>query len=243
MGKLFGVAQPLINRFFPNRNKPRGLRFEFPFLDNGLTEFTYQLQLQPVSLEWVSGVFIDNSQNTQQFQLMIGETGQRVTVPAYSQACFELFGLDTDKVTLVGVSIGNINITVTLLNFVPDSANSIWAVIDPGSVVGAITVNGVVTALPSVGVLGDASGTIAVGGTPQLVFNQNLTRRILHIYNLNSNNEILGVSLGGPVNLGSPGLLEVFPGGMLMYDGSFIPNQSVYVVAATTGSKFTAKQF
>lgn len=241
--KLFGQAMQVANRFFPTRNKPSALKFTFPFLDQTVTEFDYRIQLQPAGLEWITGVYCDNSSNSQQFQFIIQQTGQRITVPAYSQAAFEVLGLTTDMVDIRGVSTGAINVDVYLLNYVPDSANSIWSVIDPGSVIGAVTVNGTVTTLPVCAAIGDSSTTITLGGTPQLVFAQNLTRRVLQIYNLYSSGEILGVSFGGALALDTPGILEVAPGGVLIYDAGFIPNQSVYVVGATAGHKFTAKQF
>lgn len=199
------------------------------------------MQLQDSGLEWISGVFIDNSENLQQFQLRILETGQRYTIPAQSQASLSLLGIrGADKVSLYGTTIGNVDVPITLQNF--EGTGLIWSVVDPGQIVGAITVNGAVTALPSVGTFVDGSGTIAAGNTSQLLFAANPARKGLYIYNLTSSNEILGVSLGGALALDTPGIYEIYPGGSLNFDGLSVPGQAIFVNAATTGHKFTASQ-
>lgn len=238
-----GVAIKVANRWYPKRNDPSALQFIMPFQTMNVLEYSQRLQLQPLGLEYVTGFFCDNSQNPQQFQFAILQTGQRVTIPAYSQGVFEILGTVTDMVEIYGYTQGNVDVPVFLLNYVPDSANSIWSVIDPGSVTGAVTVNGAVTILPNTGAMLDGSGTIIAGNVPQVVLPANPTRRFLQIYNLYSSNQILGVSFGAGVNLDTPGLIELVPGGSLIYDGTFCPNQAVYVVGATIGNKFTAKQF
>jgi hypothetical protein len=242
-----GTAQPLVNRYFPDKNKPRGLRFTFPFLDQAITQFEYQLQLQPAAMEWISGVFIDNSANQQQFQLLIGETGQRVTVPGYSQAVFELFGLLTDKVTIVGVTTGNVNVVATFTNYVPDSANSIWSVLDPGTVIGTITVNGTVTALPTTGAPIDRSATIAAAGTPQSIAAANPNRRMLHIFNPMANAAlpnagVLTVGFGAGENYGDPGGYDITPGGSFTFDGSAIPSSQIFISSTDAGAVVSAME-
>lgn len=243
---LFGVAAKVRNREFPSLNKPAGLRFAFPFNTRGITDFSYQLQLQPAGLEWITGCFVDNSQNAQQFQLIMSDTGQRITVPGYSQASVELLGLASDKVSIQGITTGNVDINVTFLNYVPDSANSIWSVLDPGTIIGTITVNGSVTALPSVGAFINRSGTTdAVPNTSTIVMPANASRRILHIYNpyensAKTNGGLIAIAFATGIDVGEPGAMEVAPGGSLTFDGSAIPSGAIYVSSADASCDFTA---
>ncbi len=245
---LFGVAQKVRNREFPSLNKPAGLRFVFPFNTQGITDFGYQLQLLPAGLEWVTGCFIDNSQNMQQFQLVMSDTGQRITVPAQNQAVIELLGLASDKVSIQGVTTGNVDVPVTFLNYVPDSANTIWSVIDPGTVIGSVTVNGSVTALSTVGAFVSGSGlTSASPDTPAQIFAANASRRILHVYNPFVNaalpgSGLIAVAFANGINVGDPGAMEISPGGSLTFDGSAIPSQAIYISSPDVSVPFTAFQ-
>lgn len=243
---LFGSAQKVRNREFPKLNNPAGLRFTFPFNAFAVTSYEYQLQLQPLGLEWITGCYIDNSQNAQAFQLIMPDTGQRITVPAYSQGVFELLGLASDKVSIYGTTTGNIDLTVTFLNYVPDSANSIWNVVDPNTVIGVVTVNGVVTALPSVGSFINRSGTTdAVLNTSSVLMNANASRRILHVYNpfanaSKTNGGILAVSFANGIHVGAAGAMEISPGGSLTFDGSAVPSQQVWISASDASCVYTA---
>lgn len=248
---LFGVAQALANRLFPTRNSPSGLRFRFPFASMGVTEYSYQLQLQPAKLEWITGAFIDNSRNTEQFMLVIGETGQRVTIPAHSQGAIELLGLITDKVSIYGTTTGNIDVEITFLNYVPPSANAIWSVIDPGTVVGAITVNGQVTTTPLVGSFSAPTvNAIIAGGTSQLLFGAAASRRRIIVYNpatnvgqgIVSSPEILWINFGAPAAPDNGTSFEILPGGVFDSGQGPVTNQAINIVAATTGHQFVAKQ-
>jgi hypothetical protein len=55
--QIFGTAQKVRNREFPKTNNPAGLRFTFPFNTFAITSYEYQLQLQPVGLEWITGCY------------------------------------------------------------------------------------------------------------------------------------------------------------------------------------------
>lgn len=245
---FFGVAKALANRLFPDRNKPSGLTFTFPFKTNNVIQFDYQLQLQPVKLEWITGVFIDNGSNPQPFTLIIGETGQTMTIPANSQANLEVLGLIGDKVSITGATTGAVDVPVTFLNYVPTSANTIWSTLNAGQAIGTITVNGSVTALPTATAFNNGSGTTGgVANTPVQVFAANANRRFLTLYNPyvnapKANGGIVGVSFGAGLNVGQPGVLEMAPGGSLRFDGLGITSQSVFVSSSDASCVFSAYQ-
>lgn len=238
---FFGVAARLANRLFPQKNAPSGLRFSFPFATFATTTIENSIQLQPAGLEWITGAFIDNSQNTQQFQLLIVDTGQRITVPAYSQASVELLGLISDKVTVRGTTNGNIDISVTLTNYVPSSANSVWNTLDPNTIVGSITVNGAVTINPNSSALLDASGNTGAANTPAQIIAAGAGRKYLHIYSMLSNTSKIGVSFGTGLNVNVAGVLELVPGGSLVFDGTAVPTQAVFICSDGVNQLFTAK--
>lgn len=234
--QLFGVAKSLANRLFPDRNQPAGLEFTIPFNSNAVTSFTYQLQLQNVKLEWVTGAYIDNSANAQPFNMTIGETGQQITVPARNQASIELLGLRGDKLSFAATSTGNVDVKVIFLNYVPSSANSIWSVLDPATVVGTVTVNGTVTALPVVSAYIDRSLTTGALNTPQSLMGANAARRTFNIHNpyansAKANGGVLTVAFGAGKTYGQAGGFDVAPGGSFPPPGMAVTNQQIFISA------------
>lgn len=247
MNNLFGVAQALKNRDYPSLNKPSGLSFRFPFQSQAVTDFVYQIQLQPVKLEWITGVFIDNSLNPQPFQLLLADTGQKITVPAYNQASIELLGLYSDKVSVRGITTGNVDVPVIFLNYVPSGANSIWSVLDPGTVIGTITVNGTVTALPTMATSVDRSLTTGALNTPQSLMPANAARKLMHIFNPFSNGAmtnggVLAVGIGAGVNVGALGAYEIGPGGSMTFDGFGVPTAQIFISASDANCNVSARE-
>ena len=246
------MAQALANRLFPSRNDPAGLRFRFPFNTEAVTEYGYQLQLQDLKLEWITGAYIDNSRNNQQFTLVFGETGQTLTVPANCQASLEVLGLKGDKVSIHGATTGNVDVDVVFLNYVPSSANAIWSVIAPGQISGTITVVGSVTPIPMLGgFTGPVSNAITTGGVSQTMFAAKADRRRFMIYNPASSAgqnvggnppEILYVNFGANAGVNDGTSFEILPGGSFDSGDGPVSNQSITVTAATAGHRFIARQ-
>jgi hypothetical protein len=157
-----------------------------------------------------------------------------------------LLGLASDKVSIQGSTTGNIDLVVTFLNYVPDSANSIWNVIDPNTVIGVVTVNGVVTALPTVSAFINRSGTTdAVLNTSTVLMVANASRRFMHVYNpftnaVKTNGGILAVSFANGIHVGMAGAMEISPGGSLTFDGSAVPSQQIWISASDASCVYSA---
>lgn len=95
------------------------------------------------------------------------------------------------------------------------------------------------------GPLTDRSGAIGEGGTAQEVAPANADRRYLLI--VNTSVEWLYVEFGTPADAGvavplAPAATAGQGGGVLVFEGSFVPAQSVSILGGTTGSTFVAKE-
>jgi hypothetical protein len=244
---FFGVAKALKNRLFPDRNGPAGLQFTFPFRTNAVTLFEYQLQLQPVKLEWITGAFIDNATNAQPFNLLIGETGQQISIPANSQGFVELLGLNSDKVSITGRSTGNVDVNVTFTNYVPLSGTVIWSVLDPSQIIGTITVAGTVTALPTMSDSIDRSATVAAANVAQSLMAANPARKLFNIMNPYANANlanggILTVSFSASKVYGQVGGYDIAPGGSFNMSGFGMPNEQIFIAATDAGAVVSAME-
>ena len=112
-------------------------------------------------------------------------------------------------------------------------------------ILGALTGSGspaasiTATTDPVSGALTDGSGTITLGGTAQEVFAANATRSYLAIQNLSTEN--LWVNFGIAAVASQPSL-KLIPNASFAMESSFVSNQSVSIIGATTSSAFAAKQ-
>lgn len=84
------------------------------------------------------------------------------------------------------------------------------------------------------------SGAITTGGTSQTLAAANAARRYLLIQNKRSASESFWVRVDGTAAVTDSPSIEVAPGVTLTFEGSFVPTGQVNVIAATTGTKFTA---
>lgn len=249
MAKLFGIAIPIWTRLFPKDTGPRGLEVTFPL--SGQNEYTLNMQLTTVGLQMVQGVFINNAKNSQGFTLTNPTTGQEIFIPAFSQGRLSVLTTQSsDNVTFVASSTGGIDINVIFTNTEPVS-DLIWAVIPPGSSTGSVVVTGQVTTLPPASAGNERNGTIAVGGTSQVLAPANAARQRIIIQNPFSvageggipAAETLYVRFGGAAGVDNGTSFEIFPGGS--YDSAAGPvyNGAINVTAATAGHKFIAWEF
>lgn len=97
------------------------------------------------------------------------------------------------------------------------------------------------------GALTDKSGTIASGGTAQQLAAANSNRRYLLIQNLSTG--VLWVSTTATAVVGQPSIAlkactaaNDGTGGVLVYEGSFIPTGAVSIIGATTSQAFAARE-
>lgn len=249
--KLFGKATPITSRLFPKATSPRGLTTTFPLADT--TTYTMSLQLSEIGLEQINGVFVDNSNNGSGFTLYNPVTYQLIYIPANSQGRIALITPNgSDNLAFTGTSTGGVDIPVIFTNVEPMS-DSIWSTVAAGSIIGAVTVQGQVTALAynSAG-LDAAALSITTGGTAQVLFGANAARKGLLISNPASGPsqglgavapESIFIRFGANASgLGVGGNIEIVPGGYFNPLAA-ADNRSISIWAATTGHVFTATQF
>lgn len=95
------------------------------------------------------------------------------------------------------------------------------------------------TALPTIGALQDRSGTITAGGVSQQLAPANATRKYLVVENVSS--ETLWINFGVAAVQAQPSI-KILPNGYFFMENSFVSNEAVNIIGATTGSAFTAKE-
>lgn len=88
------------------------------------------------------------------------------------------------------------------------------------------------------GALTDVSGTIAAGGTSQVLQAAQITRKYIMIQNLSSGNLYLNFTSAATTGEGS---YELLPNGVFTMEGNFVSNEAINIIGATTGQAFTAK--
>ena len=92
---------------------------------------------------------------------------------------------------------------------------------------------------PSLAVLTDRSGQIAVGGTAQVVTLINRDRRYLLIQNTSAGD--LWVNFTATAVVASPSI-RIPTGLSLTFENSFVTSEQLSIIGATTAQTFTAKE-
>lgn len=251
MANRYGRALPLGNRQFPTLNKPRGLNFTFS-LSGGQTTDSINVQLQTAGLEWITGIFVDNSANGSGVQITAYPTLMKFFVPAYSQALMPIIGMsNSDNVTFTAESNGGFDVPVIFTNW--EGPGLVWSTVANGQIIGAVTVQGQVTTLPyNAGGSDAANLAIIAGGVSQQLFAINPTRKRLMISNPASGTsqglgpvapESLFIRFGAAASgAGVGGNFEIVPGGYFDTGFGATDTRVVNIVAATTGHVFAATQ-
>lgn len=97
------------------------------------------------------------------------------------------------------------------------------------------------------GALVDKSGTIAAGGTAQVLAASNAARRYLLVQNLSTS--VLYINTTGTAVVGQPSVAlkactvaNDGTGGAYVCEGSFIPTGAVSIIGATTSAAFAARE-
>lgn len=92
---------------------------------------------------------------------------------------------------------------------------------------------------PLLGKFTDRSGTITSGGTAQTVMPVNNHRAYLVIENVSAGD--LWVNFTTPAVQNQPSL-KISPNGSYVLESSFVTDELVSIIGATTGQAFTAKE-
>lgn len=180
-------------------------------------------------LEFVQSVYVDNSANGSAVTLTSELTNQSITIPPASQGYFPF--LVPNGIDIWAATAGGVEITIHLLN-IPVPA-SCWGIASPGGGAGGGTA----------GIFVDRGTTITLGGTAQTLMASNTARRRLIIEN--PTNAPAGESIFinfGAVAAADETSIEITPAGWYDSGSGPVSNQSVSVIAATTGHEIVAKE-
>jgi len=215
----------------------------------GLT-FTLDLSAVQAQLAWfksIQTIYVDNSANSNPFNITCGVTTQKIVIPP--NCCGYVPLLQPDQPVLQFQSANVVAVKIQLLNFFLPPF--IWSVngaatLNPGGTLAVadaildatVSNNKVnVTSVPyTIQTLTDASGTIAVGGTAQIAIPASASRQRWIIGNPAAATEPLFISIGS----GVAGQITLLAGQTWDENGGSIVGDAVYVNAATLGHAFTA---
>jgi hypothetical protein len=94
--------------------------------------------------------------------------------------------------------------------------------------------------VPNRGALTNRSGSIATGATAQAVCAANPNRSFLFFQNISA--EDMFINFDGVTAVADQPSILLPTKTSLIWDGPFIPNGAISVIAATTGSKYVCKE-
>lgn len=249
---MVSVAQNFLGNFkLPNGEMPcEGTKafpvvLDFTAANAYLVDFTQQYQQKQFTT--VQCVFIDNSENSDDLDVICQTTKAVITAPPFSQGFYTL--LQPSPPVFQVQSNGNLVVEIVFLNFyvpptvweningVPQFDGSGNLKVTDAALDAAISNNRVnVTTAPGVVLMTDVSGTITAGGTPQLLLAADPTRKRFTITNPSAATEVLQFAFGASGN----GKIDIPAGTTWDENDNEISQQAIYIVAATTGHAFTA---
>lgn len=191
------------------------------------------------SIDSIQTLYIDlRTVTTGNLQITMGLTNQVVELLAGAQAYIPILQ-GNPPIMQFAISTGTPKILVQLMNFfvppcvwytagTPVTDLTLAAIIQNGGA--NVNANPVTVTGPT-----DASGTITLGGTAQLLFALNAARKRFVICNPSTATEILQFAYG------NTGHYISLPPGMTWVEADFsVSGDAIYVVGATTGHAFTA---
>lgn len=254
------TQQPVQSQYIPN-SIPLGEeacegRKSFTILIDFSLGLTYQMDLTAAQQQnnWVRSIqslYVDNSTNANPLIVTMGVTQQVVKIPAWSQAYLPILQPNPPVIQMQTASA--VVLKVHVLNFfVPPAiwsaygtkfqfdASGYLQVSDP--LLEALISNGALNvnmAPYGIGTDTDRSGTIAAGGTSQVLLVANASRKRWFVQNPSTATEILQIRLGA---IGAK-VIDIAAGATWDEDGSSIFTGGVWIVAATAAHAFTAYEF
>lgn len=168
--------------------------------------------------------YVDNSVNTKALSWVCDGSYQTGIIPPLSCAYLNLLQPNPPKISFTSTGSGILVRSCFLNYFLPPV---VWSPTSPpggGGTTGSAIIQGGLTNL---------SGVIAAGGVAQVLQAATPTRQYLIVTNPISASEILQIRFAGG------GWIDLAPGGSYETD-TFVPNNAVQIVAATTNHAFTA---
>ena len=245
-------ATPMSRGVRPKQGKQ--LKLTIPFFSQSISTYTTRLAVSETSqnihnMDNIRSVFVDNSQNANNFTLSILDTGQLLVCPPYAQAIFPIYFGTLDLQFNASLSAATADVTCIFTNTNEDAM--LWSTrsISAGST--AVTVsNPFVTVSPYNSATVDKSGAISIGGTAITAANANSSRKRFMIMNgttAGSQNiaaaESLFFSFTGTANLYCGGGTYELPPGASWDSGAGSPPLGAFSVnGATAAHRFTASE-
>lgn len=196
---LARMAFGIWNGYAPKAG-PKALPYDFDFEgDETLTGDLLTENLRG-NMEFVQGMYVDNSDNAVAFKITFGITNMRVVVPAFSQGMWPVLAPDqtTFAASLVGGGGGTVH--VQFMN-VP-IAYTQW---------GPVTVNAAISLTPPVANFTDFSANTTAAESKQVVA-ANAARKSIIIQNPANNVESFWINFGAAAQQGVNSI-EITPGG------------------------------
>lgn len=194
-------------------------------------------------------IYVDNSANTSPLKIVAPDSNQMLEWPANSQGYLPV--LQGSNLKFIASTAGNLVVNMQFLNF--PVAVGIWSVNATPVVTGGAlsvsdaaleaTISGGAIQTRATGnlVFTGGSGTIAVGGTQQVLFNANAARQYWRVQNtstadlwINDNGGNAGVNVADSFKLVAGAMYETAPG--------LASSNAIKIFGATTGQQFSAVQ-
>jgi hypothetical protein len=231
---------PIKNGLAPLIAKGKGPKALPMVLDfTSLTAYTFDFVAEEEGgvIDFIQGVYVDNSLNPNPLTLLFHLTQQKIVIPATAQGLWPV--ICPDNLACDATSLSGAGVIVTLLFLNVPTAYTQW---------GPITVTAPAL-VPVRGTFTDRSGLIAVGGTSEQLAAANAVRNRIIIENPSTAAgqniaaaEVLFINFTSAAGINNDTSLELLPGGW--WDSGFGPvtTEAITVNAATTNHNYIAKE-
>lgn len=221
------VQFPFSNGYAPDIEEgPRGIPLQFDFSQDTDFDVNFAEAQAAGRIGQIQSIYIDNTQNAFALTVLVKATGQRIVIPAQTEAVRPILSdvvfqaVFTSTVSAAKVVVVPLNIALAPYTYGPLTVNA---------TAGAIT-----------GTYTDRSRATTGGGASDIVMAANAVRKGYILQNPSSNIESLWINFGGVANVGSPSI-ELTPGSSLPPYGG-ISTQQIQVSSTGAGLPIIAKE-
>jgi hypothetical protein len=204
------------------------------------------IDLASIGLSFIQSMFIDNSNSTAAFTLLVPGVNQKIVVQAGAQAVFPVLQIG-GTFQYTANCAGGALVSVSFANIMMDLMQ--WQTTAPNAIAGTVNVVGTVTVNPAAVVWADKSGAIAAGGTAIQAIAANGTRKRVIISNASTITgqniaavESIFFNFGSAAGVNDGVSLELQPGQAWDSGGGPCPTALLSINAATTAHRFTVKE-